>query len=263
VNDTERRVAREQEIYDSGKVKEGQQKLGAILSHLNDGPARHRRDKTISDVVRARLDGEILEIGSQAWAGVYCRERMQPQNLICINISERELENGRTQAKARNFKAQFRLMDAHELAFPDAQFNMVYGFAILHHLDFERAIKEFWRVLKPSGTIVFVEPLILNPVAIAVRALTPWARTIDEKPLGPNELRFVDRYFETRSLYTDLLTVPASLISRLLFARPDNFLMRLADNIDQKILGWLPSSGAIYRTVTLIGQKRETPLVTD
>ena len=52
-------------------------------------------------------------------------------------------------------------------------FDFVYGCAILHHLDYHRALDEICRVLKPGGRILFAEPLGINPVAKLVRLVTP------------------------------------------------------------------------------------------
>jgi SAM-dependent methyltransferase len=46
--------------------------------------------------------------------------------------------------------------DAESLPFTDASFDLVLGHAVLHHLpDLERAFREFHRVLKPGGYVVF------------------------------------------------------------------------------------------------------------
>ena len=82
-------------------------------------------------------------------------------------------------------------MDAHRLEFSDSSLDVVFGVAILHHLEFARAMSEIHRVLRKGGKIVFVEPLRHNPVARLIRYFTPQARTPDELPLGRPELRLL------------------------------------------------------------------------
>ena len=72
---------------------------------------------------------------------------------------------------------RFQVMNAEVLEFPDASFDLVFGVAILHHLDLDTACAEFLRVLRPSGTAVFLEPLGHNPFINLVRWATPAART--------------------------------------------------------------------------------------
>jgi ubiquinone/menaquinone biosynthesis C-methylase UbiE len=74
-------------------------------------------------------------------------------------------------------------MAAEELNYPDNSFDIVLGFAILHHLDLERAMPELYRVMKPSGSAFFAEPLGSNPIINLYRKLTPKYRTSDEHPL--------------------------------------------------------------------------------
>src|SRR5690606_14474846 len=136
------------------------------------------------------------------------KNRLKPQSLTCINISERELSANIPAAQKLGIHIDFRLMDAHKLEFPDQTFDLVYGLAILHHLNFEQAVREIWRVLKPGGRILFLEPLRLNPVAQIVRLLTPKARTVDERPLGLDELKIVKRYFHVEHHYSELTHVP-------------------------------------------------------
>jgi SAM-dependent methyltransferase len=54
---------------------------------------------------------------------------------------------------------------------------MVFGVAILHNLEFACALREIPRVLRDSGTIVFIEPRRHNPLALLERWLTPHAHT--------------------------------------------------------------------------------------
>jgi SAM-dependent methyltransferase len=55
------------------------------------------------------------------------------------------------------------------LAFPDNAFDLVFGNAVLHHLDIAVSAREIYRVLKPGGVAVFREPLGENRLLEWVR----------------------------------------------------------------------------------------------
>jgi SAM-dependent methyltransferase len=75
------------------------------------------------------------------------------------------------------------VMPGEQLTFPDGSVDIAVGFAILHHLDMDRALAELRRVLAPSGRAFFAEPLAGNPLIRWYRALTPRYRTPDETPI--------------------------------------------------------------------------------
>lgn len=79
-------------------------------------------------------------------------------------------------------------MSVENLDYPDNTYDVVIGFAILHHLDMHKSIKEIFRVLKPSGCAYFAEPLSTNPIINIYRKLTPQYRTTDEHPLDLTEI---------------------------------------------------------------------------
>mgnify|MGYP000067545934 CR=1 FL=1 len=58
------------------------------------------------------------------------------------------------------------------------------------------ALDEIFRVLKPNGKILFVEPLDVNPVGKLVRSLTKKARTEDEQPLRLCDIAEIKKRFE-------------------------------------------------------------------
>jgi SAM-dependent methyltransferase len=72
--------------------------------------------------------------------------------------------------------------DAEQLPFDDESFDLVFGHAVLHHLpDLDQAFREFRRVLRPGGTLVFAgEPsrhgdrLAAIPKRGAMRAAPLW-----------------------------------------------------------------------------------------
>lgn len=152
-------------------------------------------------------------------------------------------------------------MNANRLGFGDETFDLVFGAGILHHLDLPTAIEEVRRVLRPGGTCVFHEPLGVNPVGKLVRALTPSARTADERPLGMDDLRRFAARFESRFHFEQLLCIPAAALSFLLFRRPDNPLMRAAYRADVALDRLVPTLGPLYRYVLIVGRKpaRSTP----
>ena len=80
-------------------------------------------------------------------------------------------------------RCSVKKMAAEEVDFPDKTFDVVVGFAILHHLDLDKAMPELHRVMKPGGVAVFAEPLGSNPFLNMYRKLTPQYRTADESPL--------------------------------------------------------------------------------
>jgi len=176
---------------------------------------------------------KVLEIGSTGWRGWLENNSIFPSSLTCINISEVELQARIDFAVSSNLSPDFILMDAHDLQFEDKTFDFVYGAAILHHLDMVPALDEIFRVLKPNGKILFVEPLDINPVGKIVRSLTKKARTADEQPLRTRDIVEIEKRFETRIFYEEFLSVPCGVLSGMIFENPSNSLMRFAFRIDQ------------------------------
>lgn len=87
--------------------------------------------------------------------------------------------------------ATFIAGSAHDLPFPDGSIDIVFGIAILHHLDLDLVSREVRRVLKPGGRAIFQEPVRNSAVIRFLRALVPY-RAPDispyERPLTDLEL---------------------------------------------------------------------------
>lgn len=60
-------------------------------------------------------------------------------------------------------KVTFFCSNAYELGFKDNTFDCIIGMSVLHHLNIDKALLEFRRVLKEGGRIIFSEPNMLNP----------------------------------------------------------------------------------------------------
>ena len=65
--------------------------------------------------------------------------------------------------KTKSENITFFCSNAYELGFKERTFDYVVGISVLHHLDIEKALREFSRVLREGGKIVFSEPNMLNP----------------------------------------------------------------------------------------------------
>ena len=84
---------------------------------------------------------------------------MGASKVICGDISEYMLEQGRNKAKSLGYNSdriEFRQLDAESLPFEDNSFDVVMtGMAFGLFPDQEKAVKEMYRVLRPGGFMSF------------------------------------------------------------------------------------------------------------
>jgi len=250
------RVERERQQYDDGLERNG---YDSFFSHSHHYFMQRRND-LIKEALQCAENMKALEIGSLIWKDWLDDNEIIPSALHCINISKAELEKGVSLSADSKIKPDFKVMDAHDLNFADNSFDVVFGGGILHHLELETAIKEIWRVTKPTGKIVFVEPLDINPISKLVRALTPFARTKDERALRFKDLRAIENRFKTKYHFEELFSVPTGVLSRYLFNTPSNWLMQSAFKVDVALSGSFIPLRYLYRHVMIIGLKDNTPL---
>ena len=115
---------------------------------------------------------------------------------------------------------EFVVGSAHDLPLPDESVDVVFGIAILHHLDLKLAAREVRRVLRPGGRAIFEEPVRNSPLLKFVRRLIPY-RSPDvspyERPLTDAEMdEFASGFSSTRSqAFTLPTTAVASLVPPL------------------------------------------------
>jgi ubiquinone/menaquinone biosynthesis C-methylase UbiE len=110
-----------------------------------------------------------------------------------IDISEDllRLAKRRLAVSGREGGATFIAGSAHDMPFPDGSIDVVFGIAILHHLDLDLVSREVRRVLRPGGRAIFQEPVRNSPMIRFVRSLIPYhAPDISpyERPLTDQEL---------------------------------------------------------------------------
>jgi ubiquinone/menaquinone biosynthesis C-methylase UbiE len=104
------------------------------------------------------LSGLMLDTGTgTARIPIFiCQERPQWQ-IIGIDLAESMLQVGRKNVEQAGLQQQITLesVDAKQLPYPDAHFDMVISNSLIHHLpDPLPFLKELKRVLKPNGGIL-------------------------------------------------------------------------------------------------------------
>jgi SAM-dependent methyltransferase len=115
-----------------------------------------------------------------------------------FDLSPGYLEEAGARAAANGVQVCLAQADGERLPFADGAFDRVWGNAVLHHLDLDRAGRELFRVLRPGGLAVFCEPWGENPLLNWARRRLPYPgkqRTPDESPLRRQHVQFLRRIF--------------------------------------------------------------------
>jgi SAM-dependent methyltransferase len=168
-------------------------------------------EKSITEGVKGR---DALEVG----CGLGNYSRMSAScgaNVTGIDLSPGRIETARMLTEDAGVRVRYEVMNACALTFPDQSFDLVFGGAILHHLDLDAALSGLARILRSGGRAVFLEPLGYNPAINLYRRFTPETRTPDEHPFRAGDFRTLERYFHSVDIrYYGLASLGASLIYR-------------------------------------------------
>jgi SAM-dependent methyltransferase len=110
-----------------------------------------------------------------------------------IDISDVAIERQIQRAAKLNFNGNLRFSvgSVEELPYESGLFDLVLGLYILHHLPdaLASACAELRRVLKPSGTAIFIEPVARNRAFSVIRRFFP------ETDISPRERMLSDADF--------------------------------------------------------------------
>lgn len=130
------------------------------------------------------------------------------KSICAIDISDEAIKSASQAHRAPNLT--LRVMDAMHMDFSDSSFDLVFGSGIVHHLDTMASACEISRVLRKNGKAIFWEPLGLNPLINVYRYFTPSARTPDEHPLRPHDIKiFRDHFYSVDLRFFGLTTLAA------------------------------------------------------
>ena len=182
---------------------------------------------------------EVLVVGCST--GTVTPLARKGANVIGIDISKEAIAhlNYAIQKEGLSTNATAIVMDAEKPEFPENSFDLICCSGVLHHLDINRSLNNWHKLLKTNGRIVMLEPLKWNPFAAIYRHFTPAERTPNEHPLSRSDIIMIKKYFYNTWLTPINLFTPLSLlftfylnlpriakVSYIFFSMIDKFLFK-------------------------------------
>lgn len=144
-------------------------------------------------------------------------------------------------------------------------FDIVWGDAILHHVlgDLELVLQHLTRACKPTGLLIFSEPVNRANAIRRLRALIPvhTDATPDERPLIKAELDLLQRYIPNlRSRHYGLFgRLDQFILTRYNYERSSSLrraIVNAIDSVDYALLS-LPIINRLGSTCVLYGQPKK------
>jgi SAM-dependent methyltransferase len=153
---------------------------------------------------------EVLEYGS-GWGENTILLARRGAQVHALDISPELIAINRRRMQVNGVTAgvRFSVASAYGVPCPDGSVDVVFGMAILHHLDLHRAAREVYRVLRPGGRAIFSEPMRSSPTLRALRRMIPCRLPPHvspyERPLTQGELdEFCNTFISGRARSFDL-----------------------------------------------------------
>jgi ubiquinone/menaquinone biosynthesis C-methylase UbiE len=115
-----------------------------------------------------RPEGDVLEIGAGSGAMAAELLTMYPDVALTVtDVDDEMVEVASTRLSQFGDRATARHADATALPFPDGSFDAVLSWIMLHHtVEWEKALAEAIRVLRPGGQLVGYDLLSTAPLRL-------------------------------------------------------------------------------------------------
>ena len=122
----------------------------------------------------------VLEIG--CGTGLFTKELACTKNtIVAIDISDVLIMKAKERVSSAN-NVHFVVGNAYKTEFKSGSFDFVVGSSSLHHLEVDSALKEFSRILKPGGRMMFTEPNMMNPQVALIKNVPFIKRRAGDSP---------------------------------------------------------------------------------
>lgn len=150
-------------------------------------------------------NSKILEIG--CGTGTFTQHITKTKNnFTCIDISQELLDIASN--KINHDNVTFLLENAYNTKFQDNSFDFIVGSSVLHHLELDKALQEFYRILKPGGKIFFTEPNMLNPQIMLQKNIPLLKKMAGDSPDETAFIRFLLTKKLNKNNFKNITTIP-------------------------------------------------------
>jgi ubiquinone/menaquinone biosynthesis C-methylase UbiE len=153
-----------------------------FLTNLIDNPLRHKIQPPDETAIRhGILPGmTVLEVGpgNGTYTLAAARQVGERGKIITIDIEPRIIDRLRRRIQTEGITIiEARIADVYDLPFEEQSFDLIFMIAVISEIpDTHRALREFHRVLKHSGRLVFSE-ILFDPdysrASVLTRKVTP------------------------------------------------------------------------------------------
>ena len=131
-----------------------------FLNHfLSVGIDRIWRKKAVA-MLKEIQPKRILDLATGTGDFAIASLKLQPEEVVGMDISEGMLEVGRKKMKDRGFDKviSMRLGDSEDLPFEDNYFDaLTVGFGVRNYENLEKGLAEMLRVVRPGGKLIILE----------------------------------------------------------------------------------------------------------
>ena len=176
-------------------------------------------------------DKKILDFGCGIGSITEKVSLYSPSQIVGIDISEVSINKAKNNAKKKGLNIQYSVDNCEKSKLESNSFDLIYGSAILHHLNLHSCLKEINRLLKKDGMMVFMEPLGTNPLINLYRKFTPNDRSQDEHPFIKKDFELMKNVYSKVDVeYYGFLT----LIFFIFYRNPEkSFFFKFLNSIDK------------------------------
>ena len=132
--------------------------------HIDLAQAAKRLTQIVIDQIDIPKDANFLDIG--CGCGLPAIEIVKQKDCflegITINSLQEEKATTLAEVSGLSNRASFCVGDASALPYADYQFNGALLLESIHHIGHQEALAETWRVLKPGGTVLIADGVVLK-----------------------------------------------------------------------------------------------------
>ncbi len=171
-------------------------------------------------------------------------------DVIAFDLSPASIEIAQKRVEINDLIGQVQLVvsSGESLPFASESFDLIFGKAILHHMDANLGKADLHRVLKSGGKAAFVEPMGMNPLLNFVREYAPYP---DKNPRGadrPLNFKDIKAWGEPFQWFYHREIQLFSMLDRGFgFKRH----LMILTNLDNRLLSWFPFLRRFCRYVVI------------